>query len=66
VAAGTVFLAGPDAERPGESCLTGYAASLSPDAARPDEIFYGATNRLELVELIGLDKVRRLAGQLMK
>jgi hypothetical protein len=66
VAAGTVFLVGPDARRPGENCLTGYAASLSPDASKSDEVFYGASNRLELVGLIGLDKVKRLADQLTK
>jgi hypothetical protein len=66
VAAGTVFLVGPDVRRTGENCLTGYAASLSPDASKPDEVFYGANNRLELVGLIGLDKVGRLVDQLAK
>jgi hypothetical protein len=66
VAAGTVFLVSPDARRPGENCLTGYAASLSPDASKPDEVFYGASSRLELLELIGLDKVERLVDHLTK
>jgi hypothetical protein len=66
VASGMVFLVSPDARRPGENCLTGYAASLSPDASKPDEVFYGASNRLELIELIGADKVGRLVDQLTK
>ena len=66
VAAGTVFLVGVDARRPGKNCLTGYAASLSPDASKPDEVFYGASSQLELVGLVGLDKVKRLVDQLTK
>ena len=66
VAAGTVFLVSRDPKRPAANCLTGYAAALSPDSSKPDEVFYGASTRLELVGLIGLEKAKHLVDQLTK
>lgn len=66
VAAGTVFLIMSDPKRVGKNCLAGYGAGLSPDPSKPDELFFGASNRLELVGLIGLQKVTDLIDKLKK
>jgi hypothetical protein len=59
IASGTVFLISEDPNRPGQHCLLGYAVSFSPDPSRPDEVYSGAASRLEMIALIGLDKVRK-------
>lgn len=66
VAAGTVFLVSPDPSDATRSSLTGYTATISPDPSKAAETFYGASNRIELLGLVGADKIKSLFDSVVK
>jgi hypothetical protein len=50
---GTIFLVTEDPQNGRKPCLVGFTAKNSPIPEKPKEIFYGATNRIELIKLMG-------------